>query len=112
MKTATLKTYSIGLVASVGLTLGAYALVVNKMLTGQALVLTILAMAVVQLVVQMIYFLGAESANRWNFGTFMLTLGTVIIVLGGSIWIMNHLNYAMMSDAPAMEKYIKGQQGF
>lgn len=112
MKTATLKTYTIGLIASVGLTLAAYALVVSQMLAGRTLVLTVLAMAVAQLIVQMLFFLGPESQDRWNLGAFIMTLSLVVIVVGGSIWIMAHLNYAMMASPNEMTKYVESQQGF
>ncbi len=112
MKSATLKSYSVGLVASVGLTLAAYFLVVNQVLSGRQLTHVILAMAVAQLVVQMVYFLGAESRDRWNLSTFLLTLGLVLIVVVGSLWIMDHLNVAMSGSQPKMMEYIDSQQGF
>lgn len=112
MKSATLKSYSIGLAASVGLTLAAYFLVVNQTLTGRTLTHVILLMALVQLVVQMVYFLGAESRDRWNFSSFIMTLGLVVIVVAGSLWIMDHLNTSMMGSQPKMMEYIDSQQGF
>jgi len=36
-------------------------------------------------------------------------LGVVLIIVGGSIWIMNDLNYRMMDSPQQMQKYLKSQ---
>ena len=56
-KSPTAKSYISGFLYSVILTLTAYYLVVNDVFSGWTLVFSILALAVVQLAVQLFYFL-------------------------------------------------------
>lgn len=93
----TYKSYITGFLLSLGLTLAAYFAVVNHV----ALTLWVITgLAMVQLVVQLIFFLhlGQGEDGRWNFAVFLSTVGIVFILVIGTIWIMNHLNYNMMSD--------------
>ena len=111
MKSSTLRSYTTGFIISVALTLAAFALVDKGLLSGVALVAAVLALAFVQLVVQMLFFLPG-SGQRWNLGTFLATVVLILIIVTGSIWIMSHLNYRMMSSPSEMQGYIQGQQGF
>jgi cytochrome o ubiquinol oxidase operon protein cyoD len=58
-------------------------------------------LAVGQLLVQLGLFLhmGSEPKPRWNLMATLFSLMVVIIVVGGSLWIMNNLNYNMMSPS-------------
>jgi len=114
MKGASLKSYSIGFIASIVLTLSAYALVVMHLLPGMILLAVIFGLAFVQLIIQLVYFLhlGAESGGRWKLGMVIATAGLIFVIIGGSIWIMNHLNYSMMASPDQMQKYIDSQQAF
>lgn len=89
--------YIIGYVLSVVLTFAAYILVSNQILTGWGLAYAIIGLALVQLIVQLIYFLhiGREKEPRWNLLLFDFTLVIVVIVVVGSLWIMNNLHYNM-----------------
>jgi cytochrome o ubiquinol oxidase operon protein cyoD len=62
--------------------------------------------------VQLIFFLhiGEERGGRWKLLTFVFVLMTLGIIVVGSIWIMNNLNYNM-SPAQVM-KYIKDQRSY
>lgn len=111
MKGATLKSYATGFVISVALTLLAYALTVGGALSAGTVITALLALAFVQLTVQMAFFLPG-SGQRWNLGTFLATVSLIAIVVAGSIWIMGHLDYRMMSSPEEMQRYIEGQQGF
>lgn len=64
--------------------------------------LIILALAVVQIVVHMVYFLhmNAKSENGWTILALIFTLVLVVILLAGSMWVMFHLNTNMMPMAP------------
>jgi cytochrome o ubiquinol oxidase operon protein cyoD len=97
MNRASLKSYVLGYGLSVLLTLDAYWLVSKHLLTGAAVVAAILALALAQLGVQLWFFLhlGDESGPRWRLVTFLGMLGVLLIVVLGSLWIMNHLNYNM-----------------
>jgi len=60
--------------------------------------LVILAFAVVQIVVHMVYFLhmDAKSEGGWNMLALIFTLVLVVITLAGSLWVMYHMNTNMM----------------
>lgn len=95
MKTSSQKTYIFGFLYSVILTLTAYYLVVKEILSGWNLAFLILALAVVQLAVQLFYFLhlGQEKKPRWKLTSFFFAVMVVFIVVFGSIWIMVNLSY-------------------
>jgi cytochrome o ubiquinol oxidase operon protein cyoD len=60
--------------------------------------LAVVALAGVQVVVHMIYFLhmNSRSEGGWNLLALMFTLLLVGIVFVGSIWVMHHLDTNMM----------------
>lgn len=97
MHNATLKSYITGFILSIVLTLAAYFLVVNHLLTGSILIASILGLATVQLIVQVVYFLhiSKEKNPHWNLiflGSFISIIALVVVA---SLWIMAHLNYNM-----------------
>jgi len=89
------RTYIVGFIISIGLTLEAYFLVVRGALPGWALVFTILGLAVVQLLVQLYFFLHIddEIKPRWKMTSFLFAGLVVMIVVLGSVWIMTNLDY-------------------
>ena len=89
--------YVVGFILSIVLTLVAYAIVVEHILSGGAVVAAILCLGVSQLAVQLIFFLhlSSRSRARWNLTAFAFTALMVFILVAGSIWIMNNLNYNM-----------------
>jgi cytochrome o ubiquinol oxidase operon protein cyoD len=92
-----LLSYTAGFVLSVILTLLAYALLSRHVVQGWQAIYAVVGLAVVQLVVQLVFFLhlGHESEPRWNLLVFDFTLIIVSIVVVGSLWIMNNLHYTM-----------------
>jgi cytochrome o ubiquinol oxidase operon protein cyoD len=107
-----LLSYSVGFVSSIILTVGAYQLVVRHVLAGWALIFTLLGLAVVQLVIQLLFFLhlGRESKPRWNLLVFAAMAIIVIIVAGGSLWIMKNLNYHTMTPVET-NTYLRDHEG-
>lgn len=93
-----LKTYVLGFVLSLVLTLASYFLVVEGILTGWNLIFTIGGFALVQAFVQLMFFLhlGSEPPPYWNFITFLFMIMVVLILVIGTLWIMYHLDYKMM----------------
>jgi cytochrome o ubiquinol oxidase subunit IV len=61
-------------------------------------ILVVFILALLQCVAQAIFFLNilSEKGPRWNLVIFASTLSIIIIIIVGSIWIMNHLNEHMM----------------
>jgi len=94
----TMTSYVIGFILSLVFTAIPYYLVVNKIMTGSALVATILTFAVLQMGVQIFFFLhlGRGPKPLYNVAFFVSTVGIILVVVLGSIFIMDHLNYNMM----------------
>jgi cytochrome o ubiquinol oxidase operon protein cyoD len=79
-------------------TLIPYYLVTQHALAGNVLLAVILGFAVFQLVIQVVFFLhlGREPKPSYNLIFFMNTIGIILVVVVGSVWIMNHLHANMM----------------
>ena len=101
---ATLKGYLTGFVLSVILTAIPFWLVMGKVFPdNKTTVLIVLAFAVVQILVHMVYFLhlNTSSEGGWNMLALIFTLVLVVIALTGSLWVMYHMNVNMMPASPS-----------
>ncbi len=117
MKTARL--YILGFGLSIALTLIAFGLTHYHLTTEHifpphnGMIAMLIALAVLQLFVQLVCFLhlGQEPKPRWNALVLVFASFIVIIVVGGTIWIMNHLMHAQdLSEIyPSGEISPKGQ---
>jgi len=107
----TILSYIAGFVLSVALTLAAYFTFTNRTLTDPLLVSVIVGLAIAQLLVQLIFFLhlGKESRPRWNLVAFMFMLMVLVIIVFGSLWIMNNLDYNMMSPKETDNSIMKDE---
>ena len=106
--------YLVGFVLSILLTLAAYMSVVNKLFVGRTLIVFVVSLAVVQLLVQLLFFLhlGRETKPRWNLVIFLFMLLVVGIIAGGSLWIMHNLDYNMMPEHHHdLNTYMKEHEG-
>jgi cytochrome o ubiquinol oxidase subunit IV len=95
----TRRSYVIGFLLSVILTAIPFWLVMSGALPSvAATALTIFAFAVVQIVVHVICFLHVDTRTEsgWTLMSFVFTVVIVAITIGGSIWVMYHLNTNMM----------------
>ena len=90
--------YTIGFLLSIVLTAIPFALVMTSAMSQTALIATVVGFAVVQIIVHLVFFLhlNGKSEQRWNAVAFAYTIILLAIVVGGSIWIMYHLNANMM----------------
>ncbi len=109
-----LSSYIIGFALSIVFTLAAFFVVLRPGffgLTSTGIVATIITLAIVQFFVQLTFFLHLwqETNPRWNLVVFLSTISIVLILVVGSIWIMNHLNYNMTPSD--MNTYILKQEG-
>lgn len=104
--------YIVGFIYSLALTLAAYTLVSNKVIAGNVLLLTLMGLAAVQLFVQLLFFLhlGRGADRRWNLMVFGLMAIVLVILVGGSLWIMYNLNYHMPTNQQ-VNKYLQSQDG-
>jgi cytochrome o ubiquinol oxidase subunit IV len=113
MTTFSRNAYAFGFISSLALTLASYFAVVNKMWSGTALLILIFVLAFIQLFIQMIFFLHmGDKGERWKLSTYLVTVGGVLLIVVGSIWIMTHLNENMMASPELMHQYIEDQQAF
>jgi cytochrome o ubiquinol oxidase operon protein cyoD len=109
------QSYILGYVLSLALTLVAYFSVVNRWFDGWSLVTVIIVLALTQFVVQVDLFLhiGNERKPKWNMMAFVFMIFTVATIVIGSLWIMNNLNYNMMSQHEMDEYMLKqSKKGF
>lgn len=106
-------TYIIGFVLSVVLTFAAYLLVVHQMFSATTVLLVIAALAVVQFTVQMVFFLhlGQESRPRWRLVAMLFMAVVVLILVYGSVWIMDNLNYNMRMTPEQEKTYLHNNEG-
>ena len=65
----------------------------------------VMALAGVQVVVHMIYFLhmNSRSEGGWNMLALIFTMVLVVIALSGSMWVMYHMNANMMPQMSQQE---------
>ena len=101
------KGYLIGFVLSVILTAIPFWLVMSGAIDNkQVTAIVIMAFAVVQIVVHMVFFLHMNTASEggWSMLALIFTLILVVIVLTGSLWVMYHLNANMMPGVHDMRE--------
>ncbi|MFZ3485430.1 cytochrome o ubiquinol oxidase subunit IV [Sphingomonas sp. 3-13AW] len=97
----TRRDYVIGFLLSVVLTAIPFALVMTDAISDPRWTAGIVtAMAMVQIVVHMIYFLhmNTKSESGWTMMALIFTVIIVVIVVAGSLWVMYHMNLNMMPD--------------
>jgi cytochrome o ubiquinol oxidase operon protein cyoD len=97
------KGYMIGFLLSVVLTAIPFWLVMGKVFhDNQTTTFIVLAFAIVQIVVHMVYFLhlNTSSEGGWNMLALIFTMVLVVITLSGSLWVMYHMNSNMMPMSP------------
>jgi cytochrome o ubiquinol oxidase operon protein cyoD len=90
-----------GFVGSLILTLGAFFLILYSShfsLRLEMVIGVLLVLALLQAAVQSFCFLHLwkEKGTPWNLIMFLSTIGMIVIIIVGSIWIMHHLNANMM----------------
>jgi cytochrome o ubiquinol oxidase operon protein cyoD len=105
------RSYTAGFVLSIVLTMAAYWLTTKHLLSNRGFVAAVILLAIVQLAVQLLFFLhmGRESKPRWNLAALIFAIGTVLILVLGSLWIMYHLNYH--GSQQDVNKYLRSQDG-
>lgn len=103
----TLGSYILGFVLSVGLTLGAFWAAAHL---GPFAAASIILAALVQLLVQLVFFLhmGRERKPQWQLLTLALTAVIVGIVVGGTLWIMHNLAHLHTPPPTTTDLYQNG----
>jgi cytochrome o ubiquinol oxidase operon protein cyoD len=90
-----LRPYVIGLVLALGLTVIPFWMVMSAYGPRPAV---IAAFGVAQIVVHLVFFLRVNhsSGERWNLLALLFTVLVLVIIVGGSMWIMHNLDHNMM----------------
>ena len=109
---SSLSAYIVGFGLSILLTVSAFITVTDHLLHGWHLIAVIIALAIAQVCIQLIFFLhlGRERKPRWKMMVFLFMLLVLGILVFGSLWIMQNLNYNMTPQD--MLRYLNSQDGF
>ena len=97
----TRRSYLTGFALSVVLTAIPFGLVMGGWIANVQLVIGIcMALALVQIVVHMVYFLhmNSKSESGWTLMALIFTVIILVIALAGTLWVMYHMNQNMMPD--------------
>jgi len=100
------KSYLIGFALSAVLTFIPFWLVMTRPgISATAIVLTVIVLAVVQVLVHTICFLHVNTSGEggWTLLAYVFTGVLLLITIAGSLWIMYHLNTNMMPGMGASE---------
>jgi cytochrome o ubiquinol oxidase subunit IV len=96
------KSYATGFVLSLMLTAIPFAMVMSGALPRSTVLPSILAIGVLQIVVHLVCFLhmNTKSEGGWNALAFAFTVVITVILVAGSVWIMQHLDHNLAMAMP------------
>ncbi|KAG6558942.1 Cytochrome bo(3) ubiquinol oxidase subunit 4 [Candidatus Rhabdochlamydia oedothoracis] len=99
-ETGAFKSYLTGFFLSILLTLAAYFLVVEHVFSSRVLISIIIGLGIVQMFIQLLFFLhlGQEPKPYWNSQLFLFMITILVILVIGSLWIMENLRYNVMPN--------------
>lgn len=95
----TFKTYVVGLLLCVLLTLIPFFFVLYHVAPVGVILAVLLVSAILQFLVQVVFFLRLNTQTeqgKTNVLSFVFTGVVLVVLIGGSVWIMTSLNYFMM----------------
>jgi cytochrome o ubiquinol oxidase operon protein cyoD len=90
--------YVIGLVLAVLLTVASFYAVNTNLIWGPGIPVALVTLAIAQIGIHLVFFLHITTAPDNTNNVLALAFGVLIValVIGGSIWIMDHLNERMV----------------
>lgn len=90
----------IGFILSSVLIFAVYRIVAHMHLKHDVLMVSVVLIGCITALIQLIFFLhlGLEEKPRWNLLMFVFGALLMVILIGGSLWIMSNLNYNVMPD--------------
>lgn len=102
----TFASYTIGFIVCLVLTGLSFGAVMSGLVPHDRVLPTIVVLAVVQLIVQLVLFLHLGSApdQRNNTVIFVLTGMLIAIIVAGSLWVMHNANTNMMPMQMSVER--------
>jgi cytochrome o ubiquinol oxidase operon protein cyoD len=97
--------YCLGLGLAAVLTAASFWAVRTNLIWGPAIPMALVALAVAQIGVHLVFFLHLTTAPDNTNNVLALAFGVLIValVIGGSLWIMGHLNGRMMPPGQVMQ---------
>ncbi len=107
--------YILGFGLALILTLVAYLLAVGGHFHGWAITFVLAGLALLQLLVQLVFFLHIreESRPRWKLIALGFAVIVVVILVFGSLWIMVNLSYHHDHNSPTdVNNYLIQDEGF
>lgn len=104
-----LLTYAIGFALAAALTVGSFFVVRTDLIWGPGIVMALVALAIAQIGVHLVFFLHLTSAPDNTNNALALAFGVLIVtlVVGGSLWIMSHLDNNMMPGHMAAPRHVE-----
>lgn len=98
------KSYLIGFVLSVLLTLASFGVVMSGKVPHDLMMPGIVVFGVAQLIVQLVCFLhmGTSPSQRANLAIMLFTILILAIVVVGSLWVLHNMNVNMMHPTSQM----------
>lgn len=98
-----MRSYVTGFALSILFTLLPYMAAVTKMFGNKSTVIAIIGFGVLQLFVQVVFFLHLHKRSKphWNIIVFIFAILIVAILVVGSLWVMYNLNYNMIDATPS-----------
>jgi cytochrome o ubiquinol oxidase operon protein cyoD len=102
------RSYIIGLALAILLTAASFYVAASQLVWGPAIPMALVTLAVAQMGVHLVFFLHITTGPDNTNNVLALAFGILIValILGGSIWIMAHLNYNM----PPMDQVMSMQR--
>jgi cytochrome o ubiquinol oxidase operon protein cyoD len=109
---ASVLNYVAGLGLAALLTAAAFYTVYTDVIWQPAIPIALAALAVAQIGVHLVFFLHITTAPDNTNNVLALAFGVLIValIIGGSVWIMDHMNHRMMPTAQTMEMQSTGVQ--
>ena len=97
--------YVIGLALAAGLTVASFYFCFSGLIYGPAIPAALVALAVAQMGVHLVFFLHLTTGPDNTNTALALAFGVLIVglVIGGSLWIMAHLNHNMLPMSQIMD---------
>ncbi len=110
---ATSSQYIKGYIASMAITGLAFYLAMNYSVKEPEVILSIVGLALVQLIVQLRFFihLDHETGVKWNKVIFSFMALVVFVIVAGSLWIMFNLDYHHEMTPQETEHYLLVEEG-
>lgn len=98
----TVKSYIVGFILSILLTLGSFGLLMVEGVPRGWIFPGIVVLCVVQLFVQLVFFLhmGTSKSQRDNLAAFIFAALIIAIIVVGSLWVLHNMNANMMHPMP------------